>query len=71
MKRFVRAATVLLILVSGSAMAEQSVNFKTTQVNNQSGSLLPACDNQSGFTRHTFGDKSEQLGTPYYNDNTL
>lgn len=70
MKRFVCAAAVLLVLASGSAMAEQSGNFSATQANH-GGMLIPPSDNQSDITRHAIGDKSEQLGTPYYHENNL
>lgn len=70
MKRFVCAAAVLLVLASGSAMAEQSGNFSVTKANHAS-MLIPPSDNQSGLTRHAISDKSEQLGTPYYHENNL
>lgn len=70
MKRFVCAAAVLLMLASGSAMAEQSGNFSATQANH-GGMLVPPTDNPGYYTRHTNGDKSERLGTPYYHENNL
>lgn len=67
MKRFVSAAVVLLALASGNVWAEQPGNFSVTQAN-RGGMIIPPSDNQSG-TSHNMGDKSEQLGTPYYHSN--
>ncbi|NIY46506.1 multiple antibiotic resistance regulatory protein MarB [Cedecea colo] len=67
MKRFVSAAVVLLALASGNVWAEQPGNFSATQANH-GGMIIPPSDSQGGSS-HNMGDKSEQLGAPYYHGN--
>ncbi len=66
MKRFVSAVALLMVLASGNVLAEQPGNFSATQAN-QGGLLLPQGDSRCNVTQ-TMGDKSEQLGTPYYHE---
>lgn len=68
MKRFISSASLLLILASATALAEQSSPFSATQAN-QGNMIIPAADN-SGDNGHMMGEKSEWLGTPYYQNNS-
>ncbi|WP_202301640.1 multiple antibiotic resistance regulatory protein MarB [Dryocola clanedunensis] len=65
MKRFISAAAIVLALVSGNALAEQSGSYNVTQARN-GGMIIPPSDNHAS---NTISDKSEHLGTPYYNGN--
>jgi len=67
MKRFIGAASLLLILASANALAEQSSQFSATQTN-QGNMIIPSSESHAD-TSHTIGDKSEWLGTPYYQNN--
>lgn len=68
MKRFIGAASLLLILASANALAEQSSQFSATQTN-QGNMIIPASDNHADNS-HMIGDKSEWLGTPYYQNSS-
>lgn len=67
MKRIISAASLLLILASANVMAEQSGNFSTTQTNH--GSMIIPPSESRAQNSNTIGDKSEFLGTPYYQEN--
>lgn len=70
MKRFIGAASLVLILASANALAEQPGSFNATQ-SNHGGMILPPSDNNTHCSSHdTIGDKSELLGTPYYHEST-
>ncbi|HEY1845364.1 MAG TPA: multiple antibiotic resistance regulatory protein MarB [Buttiauxella sp.] len=66
MKRFVSAVALLMVLATGNAQAEQPGNFSASQANH-GGMLLPPADSRCHVDQ-TMGDKSEQLGTPYYHE---
>ncbi|AYN25984.1 MULTISPECIES: multiple antibiotic resistance regulatory protein MarB [Buttiauxella] len=68
MKRYISAASLLLILASTNALAEQSTQFSATQANHGN-MIIPASENCADDS-HMMGDKSELLGTPYYRDNS-
>lgn len=63
MKRFIAASALVLALVSGNVLAEQSGSYNATQANH-GGMMMPPADSPAG---NTISDKSEHLGTPYYN----
>ncbi len=67
MKRFVSATVVLLALASGSVWAEQPGNISVTQANH-GGMIIPPSDSRCSAS-HNMGNKSEQLGAPYYHGN--
>ena len=67
MKRFISAASLLLILASTHALAEQSSPFSVAQAN-QGDMIISTSDNHVDNS-HIMGDKSEWLGTPYYQEN--
>lgn len=64
MKRFVSAATLLIVLASGNVLAEQPGSFSAAQANH-GGMLLPPGTSRC-HSDQTMDDKSEKLGTPYY-----
>ena len=64
MKRFISTASLILILASANALAEQSSQFSATQAN-QGNMIIPAAEN-AGDNSNMMGEKSEWLGTPYY-----
>lgn len=68
MKRIIGAASLLLILASANALAEQPGNFRATQTN-YGNMIIPPSDNHADNS-HMIGDKSEQLGTPYYHSSS-
>lgn len=63
MTRLFSAAAVLLVLLSGNALAEQSAGYNATQTN-RGGMIVPPSNDRDAS--NTTSDKSEQLGTPYY-----
>ncbi|HEY3985887.1 multiple antibiotic resistance regulatory periplasmic protein MarB [Cedecea sp.] len=66
--KFISAAALLLALASTNALAEQSGSFNATQANY--GNMISCSGGQlSKGPQHTAAERSEQLGSPYYQGN--
>lgn len=68
MKRFMCAASLILVVASANAMAEQPDNFNATH-SNRGSMMMPLSDHHTGNS-NLIGDKSEFLGTPYYQESS-
>jgi len=68
MKRYTCVAGAVLLLASGSVLAEQSAS--TTMLPSRETLIAPAPHNESQWDLNHMGagsDKSDELGVPYYN----
>ena len=72
MKLFASAAIVLLALVSSQSYAEQTST--PVRHNNRDAMIIPSEHNDSPFDfshMASGSDKSDELGVPYYNQQSL
>lgn len=72
MKLFASAAIVLLALVSSQSYAEQTCT--PVRHNNRDAMIIPSEHNDSPFDFNHMAsgsDKSDELGVPYYNQQSL